>query len=373
GVPARPLQDPRGRQEGLPGGDQEGVPQARAPAPPGPQPGRQGGRGEVQGDLRGPRRPLGRRQAQAVRPGRALLRRRQPVRRGRRGGRRSRLVLGHPHGPVRQRHGRRAQPRRAHEAGAGEGLRPRDGGHPLLRPGDRGRAAPRVGRHPLRVPHLPGDGRPPGHPARRLPRLRGSRRGVPGPGAVLDLAPVPSLQRLGHRHRDAVPHLRGRGPHARAQALPGQHPGGREGRLADPPGRQGRGGAARRPGRGPLRGHARRPVARLHAEGGQPRGRGADHGRRGDPRRRRRGPHARRRQEAPRRAGHEARHGPAPARRGPAEARRIGPRRHPLPVRDRRAQGPLRGAAPGRRRALRRDGRKPARAHPARSEEGAGL
>ena len=48
--------------------DQEGLPQARAPVPPRPQPGRQAGRGALQGDLRGLRHPRRRGQAQAVRP-----------------------------------------------------------------------------------------------------------------------------------------------------------------------------------------------------------------------------------------------------------------------------------------------------------------
>ena len=64
--------------------------------------------------------------------------------------------------------------------------------------------------------------------------------------------------------------------------------------------RQGRGRPARRPARRPLRGHPRERVAGLPAQGRQPRGRGADHGRRGDPRRRRRGPDAARDQEAAR-------------------------------------------------------------------------
>ena len=62
----RLLQDPRGRQERLRRGDQEGLPQARAPVPPGPQPRRQEGRGALQGDLAGARRPVRSRQAQGV-------------------------------------------------------------------------------------------------------------------------------------------------------------------------------------------------------------------------------------------------------------------------------------------------------------------
>ena len=45
----------------------------------------------------------------------------------------------------------------------------------------------------------------------------------------------------------------------------------------------------------------------------------------------------------------QARHGPAAARRGPAEARRLGPRRHPLPVRARRPGVADQRAVPGGR------------------------
>ena len=113
---SRLLQGPRGRQEGVRRRHQEGLPQARAPVPPGPQPGRHGGRGALQGDLRGPRRPLGPREAQEVRPrrlafpggnpfggGGAARRAAAPTRA------RSRDILSRP---VRQRHGRRARRRR---------------------------------------------------------------------------------------------------------------------------------------------------------------------------------------------------------------------------------------------------------------------
>ena len=179
-----------------------------------------------------------------------------------------------------------------------------------------GAQVPGLGRHALGLPDLPRHRRGAGHPARRLPRLPRSRRGVPGPGAVLDHAPVRALRRLRHRDRAAVPHLPRRGADARAQEVPREHPRRRQGRLPHPARGQGRGRPARRPGRRPVRDHPRERVARLQAEGRQPRGRGADHGRRGDPRRRRRGPDAARDEDAARAAGHEARHGPAAARRG---------------------------------------------------------
>ena len=58
-----------GRPEGIAEGrDQEGVPQARGPVPPRPQPRRPGRRGEVQGGHRGLRDPRRRPQARGLRP-----------------------------------------------------------------------------------------------------------------------------------------------------------------------------------------------------------------------------------------------------------------------------------------------------------------
>src|SRR4051794_15711030 len=137
------------------------------------------------------------------------------------------------------------------------------------------------------------------------------------------------------------------------------------------PGPAGRG--ARRPGGRPLRGLPGRGVARLPAPGRPLRGRGADHRHRGDPRGRRRGPDPARHEEAAGARRDQERDGPAPARRGPAGARRARPRRHPLPLRDRRAQGPLARAGAGARRALQGDERRPARRPAARREGGRGV
>ena len=115
----RLLQDPRRRQEGVGGRDQEGVPQARPQVPPGHEQGAGGG-GALQGDLRGLRRALGSREAQEVRPRRAV-RGRQPVRsRRRRGGRhggRLRRLLRHPLGHLQ--HRRRRAPARGRRPSAG--------------------------------------------------------------------------------------------------------------------------------------------------------------------------------------------------------------------------------------------------------------
>ena len=51
-----PLQDARRRQEGLRRRDQEGLPQARAPVPPGHEPRRRAGRGALQGGPGAPTR-----------------------------------------------------------------------------------------------------------------------------------------------------------------------------------------------------------------------------------------------------------------------------------------------------------------------------
>ena len=240
-------------------------------------------------------------------------------RRRRRAAGRLRLVLGHPVGHLQ--HDRGARRRRAHQAGHGARSRPGDHGLPVVRPGDRGRAGAGLRRHARRLRHLPRHRRAARYLACRLPRLQRSRRGGPGPGRVLDHPPVRPLRRLGHRDRAAVRDLRRRGAAARAQEVPREHPARRQGGLADPPARQGRGGAARRPGRRPVRRLPRRRVADLPAQGRQPRGRGPDHDRRGDPRGGRRGAHPARHEEAARAGRDQARDRPAPARRGPALAR----------------------------------------------------
>ena len=210
-----------------------------------------------------------------------------------------------------------------------------------------------------------GSGARPGHLAQGLPGLQRPRRRGPGPGRVLDHPPVLALQRHRHRDRGPVPDVRRRGPAARGQALPGQHPGGRARGLADQARGQGRGRPARRPGRRPVRRHPRDRVAGVQAQGRPLRGRGPDHRRRGARRRRGRGPDAQRDQEAAGRAGHQARHGPAAARRRPADPVRFRPGRPALSLRDRDAVRAHVGAARGRRGALEGHERQPARADPA--------
>ena len=111
-----------------------------------------------------------------------------------------------------------------------------------------GAQVPGLRRHARGLPDVPRHGRRARHPARRLPRLPRPRRGVPGPGPVLDHPPVRALRRLGHGDREAVPHLQRPGPHARAQEVPREHPGraSRTARGSGSPARARRGCAAAR-------------------------------------------------------------------------------------------------------------------------------
>ena len=159
------------------GRDQEGLPQARAPVPPGPQPGRPQGRGALQGDPVGVRHRRRPGQAQAVRPRRDLLRLRRPAGAGGGAGGQGGFggfeaggfgdILSNLFGGGegrRRRHGRRAaDARRARR-------RPRGRGHDHVRAGDRGHpgAAERRGR--------PRRARPAAGPARSpAPRRRSAR------------------------------------------------------------------------------------------------------------------------------------------------------------------------------------------------------
>ena len=168
------------------------------------------------------------------------------------------------------------------------------------------------------------------------PRCEGRGDRVPGPGDVLDLPALLALRRQRHGDREPVPDLQRHRRDARRQAPARQHPGRRPRRQPHPPRRQGRARAAQRAARRPLRDHARgaSPVFEQKGENLEVEVpltvvealRGAEievptlNGRK--------------RCASPR---DQARHRPAPARRGTAAAGRQGQRRHPLPLRDRRA------------------------------------
>ena len=250
------------------GRDQEGVPQARAPVPPGPQPGRREGGGALQGDLRGLRRPLGPRQAQEVRPRRLALRRRRLAFGGGAAGGSDAGgfgdILSDLFGQATRRPLRRRRPRT--KPAAEKGPRPRDGGLDLLRPGGRrARRCPSRSTTHTPCPTCRGTGAEPGTEPIVCPVCQGRGVESQGQGLFSITRPCSRCNGSGTVIEQPVPHLPRRGPPARAQALQGQHPRGRQGRLAHPAGRQGRGRAARRPVRRPLRHHARGGVAGLRS------------------------------------------------------------------------------------------------------------
>ena len=224
--------------------------------PPGHQQGGRGG-GALQGDLRGLRRPRRSREAQEVRP-RAVA--------CSAAGTRSAAAAAAARRPATSARSRTScrtsstPPRGA--AGRGRGRPPSAGATSRPRSRCPSTRRSRARRCPCPWPRTSacntcrGTGARPGTSPIVCPVCQGRGVESAGPGRLLDHAAVLALRRLRHDHRGAVPDLRRPGPPARAQEVPREHPGGRQGRLADPPARQGRGGAARRPGGRPVRGHA---------------------------------------------------------------------------------------------------------------------
>ena len=104
-----------------------------------------------------------------------------------------------------------------------------------------------------RLPHVPRLGREAGHRADDLPAVRRPRRRRREPGVLRALAAVPALPRQRHRDRGSVPDVPRHRPRAADEALHGEDPRRRQGRLADPPEGQGRGRLGRRARRRPLR------------------------------------------------------------------------------------------------------------------------
>ena len=234
-----PVRRARRLEDGLPGRDQEGLPEARPRAPPGPEPRRQGGRGALQGDPGRLRHALGPREAQAVRRVRLGRRPRRRVPRRRRARRRRlQLRLRRHLGSLRRlRRHLRPQPR---TRASGARRRPPGRGEPLLRGLAAGHRDPDPGPGRARLPRVRRLRRPAGHVAHDLPRVQGPRRHRREPGHVRALAPVPALRRQRDGDREAVPALPRQRPRAADEALQGQDPGRRQGRHADPPQGQGR-------------------------------------------------------------------------------------------------------------------------------------
>ena len=138
------------------------------------------------------------------------------------------------------------------------------------------------------------------------PRCEGRGIETAGPGHVLDLPAVLALRRRRHRHRGPLPDLPRRGRRAHRQAPARQHPrrACATAAASASPARASRAATAARPGDLYLITHVSR-LAAVHAQGRQPRGRGAADDPRGAARRR--GPGADAQRDARRCAS-----GPAP-------------------------------------------------------------
>ena len=241
-----PLRDPRRPEGRLPGRDQEGLPEARAPVPPGPEPGRQGSRGALQGDPGRLRRPAGPGEAQAVRPARLA-----DLQRAAEGGRQLQVV------------GEHRRPRRPRSSaiffGGIFGGASAGGARPGAAPrGERGRDVEvavnlsfedSLKGVTTKIPvelettcsACKGHGAEPGTTPNICPECRG--RGVVSEdqGFFALSQTLPAAAAATDGHREAVPQLQRHGPRAPHEALHGEDPGRRQGRHADPPQGQGRG------------------------------------------------------------------------------------------------------------------------------------
>ena len=199
------VRHPRRPEERVAGRDQEGVPQARARVPPGPQPGRQGRGGALQGGAerlrrRSPTRRSASSTTPSARPTAAAAGGRAPA-----NVRRLRLRRPRRHLRRRLRRSRRRAPRpaAARAACAAPTSRPRS--RLSFEDSLRGRRDADPGRGRDRLPRVRRHGRAARHGADDLPGVQRPRRHGREPGAVRALAAVPALPRQRHGDRGAVP------------------------------------------------------------------------------------------------------------------------------------------------------------------------
>ena len=101
--------------------------------------------------------------------------------------------------------------------------------------------------------------------ADHLPALRRDRHGLREPGLLLHQPAVPAVRGQRPDHRASLRDLWRLRPDSPAEALPREDPAGSQGREQDPGRREGRGRAPGRSAGGPVRDHARYPVAGLYA------------------------------------------------------------------------------------------------------------
>ncbi len=251
-------------KKATPRGDQEGLPQARAPVPPGPQPRRQGRRGALQGDLRRPTTCSATpRSASSTTAAPARSRRRGPG--GGFGGFGNfdfdassmgdilSNLFGGAGGPggAGARSGRqRARPERGADLEAEVSI---SFDQAVAR-----RAGAAAVPMQARCDTCHGTGAKPGTTPSVCPRCEGRGDRVPGPGHVLDLPALLALRRLRHDHRGPLPDLPRLRRRAHRQAPAREHPRRRTRRQPHPPRRQGRAGSPRRAARRPVPDHARR-------------------------------------------------------------------------------------------------------------------
>ena len=276
------LPGPRRAQERLAGRHQEGVPQARAAVPPGREPRQQGRRGAVQGDLRGQRRPVRPGEAGELRPGAGDGRGR--VRPGRTGSRRrgaGRAAFGGP-GGVRYETadfdigdllrgfgnagGRGRQRQQRPQRGADLETTVEVSFEDAMS----GTTVPVRITGPAVCHTCHGSGAEPGTDPITCPTCGGAGSVSVNQGFFSMEQPCPRVPGQRAHHRAPVPDVPRLGSGAADAEVPGQDPGGREGRRADQAGRSRRARAGGRAARRPLRAGARPRARRVRPQGRQP-------------------------------------------------------------------------------------------------------